>query len=539
MFRSASACGCSLWCRRRVCQIRSRSQGSWPARTALAASTIAAVPPKQYPFAPSSVATVVRVCSASCGGPGWLWPSASWTMREVYRKAVSVISAMRTGGGGSGAGVMRVGGVPQAVSEEVEREHHGRNERGRKQEPRIVAQALEVLGLLEEHPPARQRRAQPEIEERQRRLGEDHPRHRQCRDDDDVAEDLREQVPEDDPGIARPHHPRGGDKLFLPEREHFAAQLAGQPGPADDGEDHFDQPLDDLVDPAAVVARHDAEGRAEDQAEENAHQADRQRHLAADEDARQHVAALAVGPQEEHPHPRRGGPEEVEIGHERPQDRIRLPAHKEAQGNLPGPIKGERRQQRLRVDLFPQPVDIRPRLPFEMEPLGWDVEILDEALIHPVGREEVRAQRREVESHDDHPAGHGGPAPEEPPPDQLTPREPIHSEIAAARRRAREPAGERGAGARSGGGWLVGDAHWYLILGSIQASATSASRLPTISMSARNRRNVPARYMSWLVSARMNMGPVVGSESTIPRIVAPEISWGSCIPITLTRGLLA
>ncbi len=55
--------------------------------------------------------------------------------------------------------------------------------------------------------------------------------------------------------------------------------------------------------------------------------------------------------------------------------------------------------------------------------------------------------------------------------------------------------------------------------------------------SARNIRNDPARYMSWLCSARSIIGPVVGSESTTATMVEPEMTWGSRLPISATKGL--
>ena len=54
--------------------------------------------------------------------------------------------------------------------------------------------------------------------------------------------------------------------------------------------------------------------------------------------------------------------------------------------------------------------------------------------------------------------------------------------------------------------------------------------------SARNIRNEPARYMSWLRKASSSIGPVVGKESTIETMAAPEITCGSKLPISAMKG---
>ena len=63
--------------------------------------------------------------------------------------------------------------------------------------------------------------------------------------------------------------------------------------------------------------------------------------------------------------------------------------------------------------------------------------------------------------------------------------------------------------------------------------------MPTTVSSASSIRNEPARYMSWVCSARSSIGPVVGSESTIETTAAPEIIEGSRLPMSAMNGLSA
>src|SRR5882672_11475419 len=73
--------------------------------------------------------------------------------------------------------------------------------------------------------------------------------------------------------------------------------------------------------------------------------------------------------------------------------------------------------------------------------------------------------------------------------------------------------------------------------GSRAASARSDSSTPITVSTARNMRNEPARYMSWLLRAWSSIGPVVGSAITCETITAPETSSGSSDPISAMNGL--
>ena len=50
---------------------------------------------------------------------------------------------------------------------------------------------------------------------------------------------------------------------------------------------------------------------------------------------------------------------------------------------------------------------------------------------------------------------------------------------------------------------------------------------------------LPARYMSWLISARSSSGPMLGRFITVATIRLPENSGGRYQPIVLTSGLSA
>src|SRR5215470_11071750 len=73
--------------------------------------------------------------------------------------------------------------------------------------------------------------------------------------------------------------------------------------------------------------------------------------------------------------------------------------------------------------------------------------------------------------------------------------------------------------------------------GSRAASAKSDSSTPTTVSTARNIRNEPARYMSWLRRASSSIGPVVGSDITLETMTAPETSSGSSVPMSAMNGL--
>src|SRR5438552_4622272 len=78
-----------------------------------------------------------------------------------------------------------------------------------------------------------------------------------------------------------------------------------------------------------------------------------------------------------------------------------------------------------------------------------------------------------------------------------------------------------------------------LMRGSRIASARSEINTPITVRNARNIRNDPARYMSWLLSARMSIGPVVSSDRTMAVISAPEMIAGRMDPMSEMKKLSA
>ena len=63
--------------------------------------------------------------------------------------------------------------------------------------------------------------------------------------------------------------------------------------------------------------------------------------------------------------------------------------------------------------------------------------------------------------------------------------------------------------------------------------------MPITVSTARNIRNEPARYMSWLCSAASNIGPVVCSDITAETITEPDTTCGSRLPMSAMNGLRA
>src|SRR6185436_18061873 len=75
--------------------------------------------------------------------------------------------------------------------------------------------------------------------------------------------------------------------------------------------------------------------------------------------------------------------------------------------------------------------------------------------------------------------------------------------------------------------------------GSSIASSRSEMNMPITVSSARNMRNEPARYWSWLLSASSSIGPEVCSESTTATMAEPEITEGSRLPMSAMNGFNA
>ncbi len=63
--------------------------------------------------------------------------------------------------------------------------------------------------------------------------------------------------------------------------------------------------------------------------------------------------------------------------------------------------------------------------------------------------------------------------------------------------------------------------------------------MPTTVSTARNIRNEPARYMSWLCSEESSIGPVVGSDMTADTMTELETICGNRLPMSAMKGLSA
>ena len=195
----------------------------------------------------------------------------------------------------------------------------------------VVAIGLDVLRGLQHHAVADRRRLQAEAEEAQRRLGDDHLGDGQrdaammwlkkdgtmCRKmmrgrlaplssaaDDEVLLAQRQEAAAHDARQLGPAEDRedDGDGEIDLKTLPVARQRGGEPHPERDGRDRaedLDDALDDGVDDAAEEARDAAEHDAEHQAEHHADEADRHRDLRREEKAREDVAALHVGAEEE------------------------------------------------------------------------------------------------------------------------------------------------------------------------------------------------------------------------------------------------
>ena len=136
----------------------------------------------------------------------------------------------RSGGAVSGH---RVGGIAQAVADEVERQHGNDDEQPRNQPPGRQAEGVDVLRLTQQHAPTHHRRSQPEAEKAQRGLGQDHRRYAEREGGDDVAQERRDQVAGDDLGIRGPGDLAGHHEVFLAQAEELASHRPRQIGPAD------------------------------------------------------------------------------------------------------------------------------------------------------------------------------------------------------------------------------------------------------------------------------------------------------------------
>ena len=88
-----------------------------------------------------------------------------------------------------------------------------------------MRQRLDVLCFLQQRPPTHQWWPDANSQKSQRRFGQAHAGHRQCRDDDDVARNRWNQVLEDDARVPGARQLGGQHELRIAQCQHLAAQL--------------------------------------------------------------------------------------------------------------------------------------------------------------------------------------------------------------------------------------------------------------------------------------------------------------------------
>src|SRR5690606_38805526 len=89
-------------------------------------------------------------------------------------------------------------GVAQSITEKIEGEDHQHHRYHGQHEPRIEGDHVDVLRLGQQHSPAGDGRPQPEAEEAERSLAEDHRRDRDGRGGDEMAHEAGNEVAADD-----------------------------------------------------------------------------------------------------------------------------------------------------------------------------------------------------------------------------------------------------------------------------------------------------------------------------------------------------
>src|SRR5882672_4747606 len=90
-----------------------------------------------------------------------------------------------------------VGGIAQTVAHKVQGEHRDDDHQAGQEQPGRKGQGVDVLRFLQEHAPAAGRRADAEAQERERGLVDDHHRDGERAGGDDVAQERRHHVAQD------------------------------------------------------------------------------------------------------------------------------------------------------------------------------------------------------------------------------------------------------------------------------------------------------------------------------------------------------
>src|SRR5712692_534972 len=225
---------------------------------------------------------------------------------------------------GPDAGLGRVEGIPEPVSDEVDAEHDDDEEEAREvEQPGSGRRRL----LPDRHQLAEGGvgRLNAETDEREGGLGQDCPRHDQGGVDDDRADGVRQQVPEDDPAVAGTQCPGSLHVLLLPEGQEDAPHDPGDDHPPErrkddgevdppvapapelvgegggggvvgDSEHEIGGPHEDAVDPSPVEPGDGADQRAESRRERGDHEGDDDALVGPPQHPGERVVAQLVGP---------------------------------------------------------------------------------------------------------------------------------------------------------------------------------------------------------------------------------------------------
>src|SRR3984893_3344339 len=324
-----------------------------------------------------------------------------------------------------------------------------------------------------------------------------------------------------------------------------------------EGLDDLDAALDQDVGPAAVIAGdaadHDAEGKADDDAE----QPDRERDPRAVDDARQQIPAEPVGAEQEHLTALRRA-HQVEIAVDPAPEFVRVAVAQEADRLVLLRVRRVDPAQIGHVEAVVVARDIgqgEVAMAEDVDALRRRIDEVGMPAVEAVGREKFAEQDGRVKHQQQHARGQRDPVPAKPPPHQLPLRGAVEALLrrghdldrVGVERRRRNVMRYRGGDAVGsvGRGRAGGDAdlaHGWRpscrrVGGLSAASARSDKNRPSTVGKAMNIRTEPARNMSWLRSASSSIGPVVGSDMTIDTTAAPEITCGNSEPISEMNGL--
>src|SRR6266566_1490744 len=324
-----------------------------------------------------------------------------------------------------------------------------------------------------------------------------------------------------------------------------------------EGLDDLDAALDQDVGPAAVITGDAADQDAEGEADDDAEQTYGQRDPRAIDDAGQQIAAEPVGAEQKHLTALRRA-DQVKIAVDHPPELVGIAMAEEAHRLAAFVVRRVDPAQIGHVEAVVVAIDKgcgKVAVVEDADALRRRIDEVGMSAVEPVGREEFAKQNDRVKGQQQRSRGHRDAVPAEPPPHQLPLRgavEPLlrrrHDlDRIGVERRRRDVMRHRlgGAACLVGCGRAGADAdlaHGWRptcrrMRGSSAASARSDRNTPITVRKAMNIRNEPARNMSWLRKASSSIGPVVGSDMTIDTTAAPEITCGNNEPISEMNGL--